>query len=90
MVEFDAWVDRFTAHVAAKGKVPPGQYRAHGYKAPGHRWADTKLGIRHVRMMLGRMPDDSSPGEQHEQDLNRDATLHWKRGEGERLRKARG
>lgn len=43
---FDAWTDRFTAFVARKGKVPPGRYRAFGYKPPGHRWADVKLTLR--------------------------------------------
>src|SRR4051794_33649322 len=40
---FDAWSDRFAAFVARKGKVEPGVYRAYGYTARGHRWADLKL-----------------------------------------------
>src|SRR5262249_1237997 len=32
--DFDAWVSAFAEFVARKGKVPPGQYRAYGYKRP--------------------------------------------------------
>ena len=84
---FDAWVDAFAAFVAQKGKVPPGTHRAYGYEAPGHRWADLKLGWRNVRMGIGRPPEGSSPSAQQEMGLNEDATLAWKKGEGEKIRK---
>ena len=47
--EFDAWCDAFAAHVERKGKVPPGRWRAAGYEAPSHRWADVKLKWRELR-----------------------------------------
>ncbi len=57
MSDFDAWVDRFTAHVRAKGRVPPGKFRAFGYKPPGHRFADLKLKWRDLRMRAGHPPE---------------------------------
>jgi hypothetical protein len=48
--EFDAWVDAFARHVEAKGAVPPGRWRAHGYEPPSHRWADAKLKWRDWKM----------------------------------------
>lgn len=86
MENFDAWVDRFADFVGRKGQVPPGRYRAYGYEAPGHRYADLKLKWREWRMGLGMAPDGSSPAAQQRLDLNRDATLHPKRGEGAKLR----
>ena len=50
---FDEWTDAFMTFVEQKGKVPPGQHRAFGYEAPGHRWADLKLKWRETRMSAG-------------------------------------
>jgi len=75
LAEFDGWTDRFVAHVRAKGKVPPGRYRAFGYEAPGHLWRDLQLGWRDVRMRLGKPRRDSSPQKQQAAGLNRDVTL---------------
>lgn len=77
--EFDAWSDRFIAHVRGKGAVPPGTYRAFGYQPPGHRWRDVRLGWRDVRMRLGRPRPGSSPAKQKQAGLNRDTTLRPKR-----------
>lgn len=84
MRDFDAWVDAFGRFVADKGKVEPGRYRAAGYKAPGHKWADVKLGWRDARMRLGIPPSGSSPAEQEKQGLNQDATLSPKKSEAKR------
>jgi len=84
---FDAWTDRFATFVAAKGKVPPGRWRAFGHEAPGHRLADVKLLWRELRMGLGAAPPGSSPAEQDKQGLNEDTGFHWKRSEGEKLRR---
>jgi multimeric flavodoxin WrbA len=77
--DFDAWTDAFAAFVRQKGQVPPGEFRAFGYKAPGHRWADLKLKWREWRMSLGVPPASSSPAKQQELNLNRDATRHPER-----------
>jgi hypothetical protein len=74
-MQFDEWVAAFTKFVADKGKVPPGKYRAYGYKAASHRWADVKLKWREWRMGLGVPPAGSSPARQQELGLNRDVTL---------------
>ena len=87
MREFDAWTERFAEYVGAKGKVEPGQWRAFGYKAPSHRWADAKLKWRAVRLGLGMAPSGSSPAAQEEQGLNDDATLRTMESEGEQLRR---
>jgi hypothetical protein len=84
---FDAWIDTFSTFVAQKGQVPPGQHRAYGYEAPGHRWADLKLKWRDLRIGTGHPPKGSSPAAQEEMGLNQDATLRPGRGEGEKLRK---
>lgn len=84
---FDEWVGRFTEFVCQKGKVEPGLYRAYGYTAPSHKWAEVKLWWRDKAMRLGRAPEGSSPREQDELQINRDATLSPKVGEGEHLRK---
>jgi len=73
---FDAWTDAFAAHVTAKGKVPPGRWRAYGYEPPKHRWADVKLAWRDRRMRMGFPPVGSSPDEQQDRGLNEDVTLH--------------
>ena len=83
---FDAWTDRFRDHVAGKGKVQPGRWRAYGYEPPKHRWADLKLKWREIRMSTGHAPPASSPAVQEELDLNRDATLRPKKSEGEKAR----
>ena len=75
IASFDAWTNRFATFVAGKGKVEPGQYRAFGYKPPGHRIADLKLAWRDVRMRLGRPRRGTSPAVQAAKGLNRDATL---------------
>jgi hypothetical protein len=79
---FDAWTDQFQRHVATKGKVPPGRYRAYGYKAPSHLIADLKTKWRGLRMALGRPITGSSPAIQQALGLNRDTGLRYKRGEG--------
>jgi len=84
---FDIWCDEFAKFVAAKGKVQPGKFRAYGYKAPSHRWADIKLAWRDARMRLGHPKEGTSPAIQQQADLNRDRTLSPKKGEGEKLRK---
>ena len=86
MTAFDGWADEFTRFVASKGKVEPGQWRAFGYEAPGHRWADAKPTWRGMRMSMGYSPDGSSPAEQERLGLNDDATLRTTRSDGEKLR----
>lgn len=86
MQQFDAWVDAFADFVRQKGKVPPGKYRAYGYKAPGHTAADVKLLWRNAQLSLGIPPSGSSPKEQQEMGLNRDVRLNWHKGEGKKLR----
>jgi hypothetical protein len=81
--QFDGWTDDFVRQVLARGKVAPGTYRAYGYVAPAHRWADVKLKWRGVRMAVGVPPADSSPAKQQRADLNRDATLHPSRSESQ-------
>jgi hypothetical protein len=79
LTEFETWVDAFAEHVRQKGKVPPGRYRAFGYKPPAHRLRDVRLGWRDVRMRLGVPRQGSSPQKQQAAGLNRDRTLHPKR-----------
>jgi multimeric flavodoxin WrbA len=79
--EFDGWVDDVARFVTAKGKVPPGKYRAAGHTPRGHRWADLKLAWRERRIRAGHPPADSSPAAQQEQGLNDDVT--WKPRAGE-------
>lgn len=86
MAAFDRWTDAFAAFVTAKGKVEPGRWRAYGYEAPGHRWADAKLKWRAVRIGLGMPPAESSPAEQQQLGLNQDATLRVNASEGQKLR----
>ena len=87
MQGFDAWADRFIAFVRAKGKVPPGKFRAYGYEPPSHFGADMKLTVRDRMLRLGKAPANSSPEAQQREDLNRDRHLNPKEGEGARLRK---
>ena len=86
MRAFDEWTTAFAAHVGAKGNVEPGRWRAFGYEAPGHRWADAKLAWRDLRMRAGIAPAGSSPAVQDELGLNEDRVLHRHKSEGERLR----
>ena len=83
---FDKWSGAFGAHVAAKGKVEPGRYRAYGYRPPPHLWADLKTKWRGLRAALGKPIPGTSPAIQQARNLNRDATIHYKKGEGEKLR----
>lgn len=83
---FDAWTIAFTDFVRTKGKVEPGRYRAYGFKAPLHHWADVQDGFRYLRMMAGKAPEGSSPQQQEDLGLNHDATWQTKKGEGEKLR----
>ncbi len=84
--ELDAWTDRFTRFVTAKGKVRPGKYRAFGYKPPRHFLRDVRLAWRDVRMRFGIPRMKSSPAKQQLLGLNRDVTTHPKKSEGEKLR----
>lgn len=86
LAEFDRWTEEFSRHVSAKGKVPPGAYRAHGYRPPSHLWADLKTKWRGLRMALGKAVPGTSPAIQHERGINRDASVLYKRGEGAKRR----
>ncbi len=87
LAAFDSWTDRFSSFVAAKGKVEPGRYRAYGYKAPGHKWADLKLQWREMRLRTGLAPAGSSPAKQDQLGLNKDTGFSPSRkSEGEKLR----
>ncbi|HZX43870.1 MAG TPA: NAD(P)H-dependent oxidoreductase [Myxococcaceae bacterium] len=86
LAAFDAWTGEFVSHVRAKGKVPPGRFRAYGHRPPPYRWDELKLGIRDVRMRLGVPPRGSSPAIQQRRGLNRDRTLRPKQSEGKRRR----
>jgi hypothetical protein len=84
---FDAWGRRFAAFVAQKGKVEPGPYRAFGYEAPGHRYADLKLKWRELRLKAGHPPAGSSPAAQQAMGLNDDTGSGATRSEGEKRRR---
>ena len=86
MEEFDDWVVAFTRHVEKKGKVPPGEYRAYGYRPPSHFLADIKTKLRGLRMLLGIPIPGTSPEIQQQLGLNRDVRIRYKEGEGQRLR----
>lgn len=83
---FDEWTNEFALFVENKGKLKPNKYRAFGYNAPGHKLRDIKLGWRYFELMVGKPPKKSSPWKQQELQLNKDATLHPKKGEGQKLR----
>lgn len=87
MQTFDDWVARFEAFVAAKGKVPPGEWRAYGFKRQTNLYHELLTGIRSWKLRFGKPPKGSSPWEQQESRLNKDATLSPKKGEGKKLRK---
>ncbi|MEO8199552.1 MAG: NAD(P)H-dependent oxidoreductase [Gemmatimonadota bacterium] len=86
LAQFDQWTDMLVRHVSEKGKVSPAKYRAFGYRPPSHLWADIKTKWRGVRMALGIPIPGTSPEIQQRKGLNRDATVHYKRGEGKKLR----
>ncbi len=86
MSAFNTWVKAFEGFVYKKGKLAPNKYRAFGYKAPAHIWASVQDGIRYFEMMVGRAPTGSSPKIQDDLGLNKDATWHTKKSEGEKLR----
>jgi hypothetical protein len=86
--EFDDWTDAFAAHVAAKGKIQPGQYRAYGYEPPGHLIADAKTKWRGVRMLVGKPVPGTSPAKQQEQGISHEDSPFWKKGEGEKARES--
>ncbi len=86
MSKFENWVQQFEKFVSAKGKVPPGKYRAYGYKAPPHLWNEIKTGLRAFRLRFGKAPANSSAQKQIDLKLNRNTTLHPKKTEGEKLR----
>ena len=83
---FDEWAEAFAGHVAKKGRVEPGEYRAAGYVPPSHLGADLKTKLRAARMMLGIPVKGSSPDIQQKQGLNRDVGVLYKKGEGAKLR----
>jgi hypothetical protein len=72
LARFDAWVDALKAHVAAKGKVHPGRFRAFGHVRPAHRLADVKLKVRELRIRAGVPPEGSSPARQQALGLTDD------------------
>jgi multimeric flavodoxin WrbA len=86
MQTFNNWVTAFENFVRQKGKVQSNKYRAYGYKPPRHIWANVKDGIRYFKMMTGKASKDSSPKIQKDLGLNKDATWHTKKGEGDKLR----
>ncbi|MBX9739672.1 MAG: NAD(P)H-dependent oxidoreductase [Beijerinckiaceae bacterium] len=79
---FDDWGDRLMRHIAHKGPVKPGQWRAFDRAAPGHKLADAKLKWREWRMRLGIPPAGSSPRAQQQLGLNKDAVLDPSRPRG--------
>jgi hypothetical protein len=83
---FDEWVEAFTRHVAAKGRVEPGKYRAYGYEPPSHVVADAKTKWRGLRMVLGIPVPGTSPARQQAQGINREESVFYKEGEGSKLR----
>ena len=83
---FDQWADAFTAHVAAKGRVKAGEFRAAGFDPPPHLKADLKTKFRAARMALGKPVPATSPATQQDLGLNRDAGVLYKKGEGDKLR----
>jgi len=62
--------------------------RAYGYRRPPHHMADLKTKWRGLRVALGKPTPGTSPAIQQARDLNRDATIHYKKGEGRKLRES--
>lgn len=87
--ELAAWTEAFARFVSAKGKVEPGEYRAHGHRAPGHFWKDVKLALREARMRIGIPRRGSSAQRQQDRGINRDVTLFPAEGLGSKLRDER-
>ncbi len=87
MASFDEWTKEFAEFVKNKGKVKPGKYRAFGFKQPPHLYQEIKTGLRSLFLRFGKAPKNSSPWMQQKYGLNKDVTLHPKKGEGEKLRK---
>jgi hypothetical protein len=81
---FDTWRRQFVDHVARKGKVEPGRYRAFGYRTPSHRWADVRLKWRELRMK----PHSRSGASALAARLNRERRVA-RRSEGQKLRRQR-
>ena len=75
MRRFDEWAGALIDVTRAKGKVPPGQFRAFGHDRPSHRIADLKLKWRELRLSAGVPPAGSSPARQQALGLNDDATF---------------
>lgn len=88
MAKFDQWVKEFADFVAAKGKVPPGRYRAFGVKRGSPFIKELPLAWRELKMRLGHAPPGSSPAEQERLGINRDVTLFPKGSERKRFYKA--
>jgi len=86
MSQFDTWTSAFVDFVREKGRVTPGKYRAYGYKPPSHFLDELKLGWKYFRMMIGKPVRNSSSWYQDKFGLNKDSTLHPRRGEGKKLR----
>ena len=86
MSQFDTWTGKFIGFVREKGRVDPGKYRAYGYKPPSHLLNEISLGWKYFRMMIGKPVRNSSSWYQEKFGLNKDATLHPRRGEGKKLR----
>jgi hypothetical protein len=82
----EAFAARFVTHVATKGKVEPGKYRAFGHRPPRHGYADLRLAWREARMRIGKPRAGSSPATQQEAGLNDDVTLRPKKSEGKKRR----
>ena len=87
MAEFDEWVAAFERHVTAKGKIPPGEYRAFGYDPPPHFAADLRTKWRGLRALMGAPAPETSVAIKQERGLSREDSVFYKRSEGAKLRK---
>lgn len=83
---FSEWVNNFTQFVKAKGKVPPGKYRAYGFEQPSNLWKELKTGLRAWKLRFGITPPGSSVQKQKELGLNKDTTLQPSKSDGQKLR----
>ena len=86
MKTFQSWVNNFEEFVQSKGKVTPGKWRAHGFKASTNLWKEAKTGVRSWMLRFGITPENSSPEKQKQLGLNKDITLRPEKSEGEKLR----